>query len=149
MGKPCIKCGSEERNTRGDCAACSRAGSKAWYEQHKAKAAAYKRDWLAQHPEQAQLFDLRVRVKKYGLTVEQYREMFARQEGRCCICRQPLGRIDIDHDHATGRVRGLLCHACNIGLGAFQDDPRILQRAIEYLKKNKTHEAGDGCTTTC
>ena len=78
-------------------------------------------------------------LKKYGITVEQYDEMFAAQEGKCAICeREDEGRgrefLHIDHCHDTGRVRGLLCFFCNSGLGKFRDDPKLLLRAIDYLK---------------
>lgn len=73
------------------------------------------------------------------MTEADYERMFAEQEGRCAICRLPQRdhkhwqRLHIDHDHVTGRVRGLLCTHCNTALGKFADDPERLQRAIEYL----------------
>jgi len=146
---PCIKCGSTERSERGDCLECARAQSKVGYQTHKARSAEYKQKWLKNHPDRAKEFDLRVRLKRYGLTVEQYREMFDSQKGLCCICEQMLDRIDIDHDHKTGQVRGLLCHACNIGLGAFQDDPQLLMRAMRYLKDAGAQKGRVPSTTTC
>jgi len=75
--------------------------------------------------------------RKYGLTVEQVEEM--RSKG-CAICGAEngedghrWGNLHIDHDHVTGKVRGVLCASCNLGLGKFQDDPAILQAAIDYL----------------
>jgi hypothetical protein len=75
--------------------------------------------------------------KQYGLTVEQVREM---AEAGCGICgtrewQGRHGRPHVDHDHATGAVRGILCSECNIGLGKFRDDPATLERAIVYLLK--------------
>lgn len=56
-----------------------------------------------------------------------------RQNGDCCeICSQPCV-IQLDHNHATGSLRGFLCRTCNVGLGMFRDDPALLQRAAEYL----------------
>lgn len=73
----------------------------------------------------------------YGLTPDQYDELLASQEGRCAICRTETpggkGGWHVDHDHATGKVRGLLCDNCNNGLGRFADDPIRIQRAIDYL----------------
>lgn len=74
---------------------------------------------------------------KYGITVEQYDEMFARQDGLCAICERPTksGRLlSVDHDHETGRVRALLCQGCNRGLGFFSEDPESLRAAADYLE---------------
>jgi predicted nucleic acid-binding Zn ribbon protein len=75
----------------------------------------------------------------YGLTPEQYAVMLADQEDRCAICRVDLpggkGGWHVDHDHGTGRIRGLLCHRCNLGLGNFQDDANRLQAAYDYLMR--------------
>lgn len=72
---------------------------------------------------------------KYGLTVEQHARMLTEQAGLCAICDQP-GALFIDHDHATGAVRALLCPPCNSGLGHFQDDPETLRRAAAYLNQH-------------
>lgn len=77
-------------------------------------------------------------MKRYGLTVEQYNQMFAEQGGVCAICGQQevheyRRRLSVDHNHETGEVRGLLCHACNTGLGKFGESAERLQRAVNYL----------------
>lgn len=75
----------------------------------------------------------------YGMTLEDYDARLAGQEGVCAICgRGPEGfqrSFAVDHDHTSGRVRGILCPDCNRGLGGFRDDPVLLQKAIEYLTK--------------
>jgi hypothetical protein len=74
--------------------------------------------------------------RKFGLTPEQYDEMLAAQDGRCMICRRPPAEgktLDIDHDHETGRVRGLLCRNCNHGVGKFFEDVWLLMAAAGYL----------------
>ena len=79
------------------------------------------------------------KIKKYGLTLESYNEMFSKQNQRCGICETTtlMGRNwHIDHDHATGKVRGLLCHHCNLMLGNARDNIKILQAGINYLTKN-------------
>jgi hypothetical protein len=79
--------------------------------------------------------------RKFGLTRKAYSDMLLTQEGKCPICwtdqRNEEHIFPVDHDHNTGRVRGLLCNLCNIGLGSFRDDPVVLQNAIDYLNKHK------------
>ena len=68
----------------------------------------------------------------YRITLIQYEEMLARQGGVCASCRDAKA-TDVDHCHSTGVVRGILCHACNKGLGYFRDNPEKLAAAIAYL----------------
>jgi hypothetical protein len=71
---------------------------------------------------------------KYGITPEDYAEMYVAQDGRCAVCGAARDVLSIDHCHATGAVRGLLCRECNIALGLLKDDPAIIERAAEYLR---------------
>lgn len=78
-------------------------------------------------------------LSKYGITAAQYEQMLAEQGGKCAICgTKEEGRgyewLHVDHDHATGAVRGLLCALCNFGLGKFKDNPDWLRRAAEYVE---------------
>lgn len=76
----------------------------------------------------------RANLRKYGITPEDYDQMFEVQQGLCAICAEASDlRLHIDHDHETGKVRGLLCARCNPALGAFRDSPVLLQAAIDYL----------------
>lgn len=82
---------------------------------------------------------------KYGITIEQYEELLAKQKGGCAICGDiecHTGKsLAVDHDHrccpgnrSCGKcVRGILCNHCNNGLGKFKDDPMLLLKAMEYL----------------
>ena len=72
-------------------------------------------------------------LTKYRMTPLQWVSLALRQDGRCAICDQEK-RLVTDHDHATGEVRGLLCHACNVAI-AILDDPVRLPRALAYLKR--------------
>lgn len=81
-------------------------------------------------------------VRQYGITESERTAIIEAQGGVCPICeRTPMKRgafgsklgFHIDHDHETGRIRGILCNDCNIGLGLFRDDPSILDRASRYL----------------
>jgi hypothetical protein len=74
--------------------------------------------------------------KVYGISVEQWEQMSVSQNGVCAICKgksKDGRRLHVDHCHASGKVRGLLCHDCNRGLGMFQDNTIFLQNAKEYL----------------
>jgi hypothetical protein len=75
------------------------------------------------------------RKHKYGLTQEQYKDMILSQNNECAICKKPSHKtLYIDHDHKTGKVRGLLCHECNTGIGFFNEDIDSLTNAVKYLK---------------
>ena len=73
---------------------------------------------------------------KFGLSPEQYDELWEHQGGRCAICAKELKDPVIDHNHETGQVRGLLCRTCNTGIGMLQDSVRLLTDAISYLESH-------------
>jgi len=92
----------------------------------------------------------------YGITIEDYEALLARQDGRCAICRadqpggtQPEDRVSwhVDHDHATGAVRGLLCNRCNRAVGLLRDDPEVCRRAAGYLESARARNAGTSVLT--
>ena len=60
--------------------------------------------------------------------------MMVEQANGCAICGNSDKRLHVDHDHATGKVRGLLCMECNVSLGKFKDSPELLRKAIVYLE---------------
>jgi hypothetical protein len=82
---------------------------------------------------------------KYGMSRQEYEQMLAAQNGVCAICKQPNKkrdryggfetRLHVDHCHATGKTRGLLCHSCNAALGLFKENTDSLKAAIEYLQR--------------
>lgn len=83
--------------------------------------------------------------KKYGITSDLYQKMFESQNGVCAICGQAethlyrnkqIGYLAIDHDHATGKIRQLLCFNCNTGLGRFNDDSQLLLKAAQYVQRH-------------
>lgn len=79
---------------------------------------------------------------RFGITPEQYDGMLTSQEGKCQICEGTSSymghKLSVDHCHTTGTIRGLLCKACNLGIGNFQDDVDRLARAIAYLQKSSS-----------
>lgn len=85
---------------------------------------------------QAREDDMRYR-KKFGIGLDEYDRLFNAQNGVCAICKeQDTQKLAIDHDHKTGDVRGLLCRACNTGIGLLKDDAQLLKSAIDYLQTN-------------
>ncbi len=80
--------------------------------------------------------------KSYSLTVEEYEALFQAQGGRCAVCRKEPGeqggkRLSVDHDHVTGRNRGLICQACNIAIGIVSERPEVLRAMAEYIERWK------------
>lgn len=118
LKRSCKDCGSTTRALKAPgprCATCLRILKKAQ------KRAAHGR-WI---------------LKTYGLTLEQYEALYEAQGGVCYICRRATGRtrrLAVDHDHATGYVRGLLCKPCNSMLAHLRDDYEAAARAADYLK---------------
>jgi hypothetical protein len=90
-------------------------------------------------------------LRTYGMKMEDYSVMREKQNQRCAICdthedevmsvgRHSHTKLYVDHDHITGKVRGLLCHSCNTLLGNAKDDTSLLFNSIEYLERNKNAE---------
>lgn len=76
-------------------------------------------------------------LKRMGLTLLQYRELWRACDGHCPFCNKPMGRSRVpcvDHDHSTGMIRGLLCSPCNNWLGFEHDDAERLERVVTYLR---------------
>lgn len=103
-------------------------GTTGGYVNHKCRCDSCKKA----HSDYRWVYNLRSR---YGLTPLEYREILHRQDNRCAICRDSFALVppNVDHDHETGSVRGLLCTRCNSGLGRAEDDVVTLGRAIKYL----------------
>lgn len=92
--------------------------------------------------------ELRKRERKgnlhrlYKMSIEDYEAMVVAQDGKCAICGELAAggrwkrRLHVDHDHATGTIRELLCHGCNVAIGSFRENPDLLLKTIEYLKKH-------------
>lgn len=81
--------------------------------------------------------------RNYNLTESKYAQMVSSQNGVCAICgrmqtQKAYKRLDVDHCHKTGIVRGLLCNSCNVSIGRMNDDPALLRKAAEYLESYAT-----------
>lgn len=112
---------------RSRCKECSSEQARSWYAENKERANGRRRRSLLQ--------------EKYGITENEYAALLEKQNGVCAICEEPETatrdgapvRLSVDHDHATGRVRGLLCHGCNRALGLVEDDVDLLRQMLTYL----------------
>lgn len=146
------------------CRSCCKAYQKKWRAENREHHRATQRARYAANPEKACEVQRRYRDKhrdrlspmwrdrrravtlaQYGLTPASYEELLKSQDHACAICRSTdprhwSGRFQIDHDHDTGKVRGLLCASCNGGLGLFRDDPKRLAVAITYLMGSPTEK---------
>lgn len=93
------------------------------------------RDWKQRNPEKVAA---QRRRRNYGISDLEFNELLVKQGGLCAICKkESVGKktLDVDHDHDTGEIRGLLCFHCNTGLGHFRDSAELLQAAKDYLTK--------------
>lgn len=114
--------------------------SREWYRENRDFALARQRAYRQANPsdpEKDRWYQIR---SKYGLTQEEYEKLLCDQGGVCAnpACHTPdnNGRtLHVDHDHETGRVRGLLCFSCNVVLGKVRDDPATLRGLIAYLER--------------
>lgn len=92
--------------------------------------------WQKRHPARYKLATKKSNLKKMGMTIGEFWDMEFHQGYKCAICRSDFydeNPAYVDHDHATGIIRGLLCRACNLGLGHFRDSSDVLAAAIVYL----------------
>lgn len=82
--------------------------------------------------------------KKYGMTLESYEALLAKQDSKCAICgldvKNHRRALNVDHCHNTGQVRGLLCDDCNIALGKFKDNIQSILKAAEYLARSRKED---------
>jgi len=104
-------------------------------EEKNKKAMAY-REWRSRNGRHIQ----QRRLARYDLTIEQFESLLKEQGGACAICRSTKfgpKNWHVDHDHKTGRVRGLLCHNCNLAIGLMKDNPKQLHEAAHYLEKTR------------
>ncbi len=112
-----------------------RSEQKEYYDLNKEKYAEYRRRQREKY-----LADPAIKRKyhlkyEYGLTLEDYHQRYSEQNGQCLICESPQELLDVDHDHTTGKVRGLLCNQCNTALGLLKDSPDVLLKAVAYLRR--------------
>lgn len=134
--KRCTKCGVYKPRSEFYPHAVAPRGVSSWCKECTCKTTLEKQK---AEPSKANAASRKYKLKRdFGLTPQQYEDMLVAQNYRCAMCGTDRpggrGRFPVDHCHATGKVRGLLCNLCNVGLGAFQDDIDLMQKAIDYVK---------------
>lgn len=125
------------------CRDCRSLYNKLDYQENRDLRLKREKERRASNPEAFQRTKLKCRLKtQFGLPVSVYDTMLEQQNGMCAICNSgnhPNSVFDIDHNHTTGEIRGLLCRRCNRLLGQFKDDPNIIEEwsplAATYLRK--------------
>jgi hypothetical protein len=92
--------------------------------------------WNKENPEKAKSASIATSRKiRFGISREDYQQMLVDQNNSCAICKKEIGwEAAVDHCHTTGKIRGLLCRKCNLGLGGFKDNIETIRKAIEYVK---------------
>jgi hypothetical protein len=118
------------------------------YKENKQKYKDKAKEWKQENPDKRRLSNRKSQIKAtYGISWDEYEKMYNECEGRCHICHCFLHLAPtkqnssfsacVDHDHITGKVRGLLCKSCNVALGFFKDSEFSLTNALLYLKKHR------------
>lgn len=105
------------------CKKCTSKKSKGWREQNPDKLPTL---------EEKRIYSRKI---NFGISREDYKQMLVDQNNSCAICKKEIGwEAAVDHCHTTGKIRGLLCRKCNLGLGAFKDNIETIRKAIKYVK---------------
>lgn len=118
-----------------------RRNFKNWEAKNKNRRKEWKRKWKEENPEKLKLSQRKVQLKrKYGITIEKYEELLQKQNGHCAFCnktpdQERYGVLSVDHDHVTGKIRGLLCMTHNRALGVLGDNEEGLLKALDYVKR--------------
>lgn len=115
---------------------------KEWFRIHKPQKKLYDKNYRQKNQERIKMVIKNCKMlKRYGIDLETFNNLYEQQNGQCCICADKMTMIKtegkfvcIDHDHNTKKVRGLLCNSCNLMIGYASDNPKILQNAIKYLE---------------
>jgi Recombination endonuclease VII len=118
-----------ERMADNRCRACLRKKQREWYHRNLG----YARRKARERQTSGRQRNAHLR-RNYGITLEDEHEMVLAQNGLCPACEGPLGKHHVDHDHATGAVRALLCSRCNRALGAARDDSDLLRKLAAYVE---------------
>lgn len=108
-----------------------------WYQENKEKVLINTKNWRLNNLERYKKNKKRYSLKKkYSISIEEYEKMLIAHNNKCAICKkQSKNILNVDHNHKTNEIRGLLCTSCNTALGGFKDSIELLQEAINYIIK--------------
>lgn len=131
---------------RSDCKKCCARSSREYYRRDPERIKERNKKRRKEYPELTRSIDRKHHYRtQYGLGIEEVHAILEKQEGRCAVCKikdfmGPGKRHCVDHDHITGKIRGILCQRCNTAIGLMDDDPLRLQAACKYLENWKRSE---------
>jgi hypothetical protein len=136
MRKTCQRCADLIRDWRKRNPDRHRKVAKAEHQRNKAQYRVRERRWFAADPNRQVNKRIRRTIGDARFGVELYQQILTAQKNRCRICGAPPNgkRLFIDHEHVSGRLRGLLCSNCNCGIGLFKDNPGRLRAAADYIE---------------
>lgn len=138
--KMCRSCYEKElRNKNPDFAKNQQINCKKWMENNLEKKRLSDKNWRAKQDKQyIRDRNFIIKLSKLGITLEEYNNLVKIQNGKCAIClkSEKNKKLAIDHDHKTGKIRGLLCFRCNFGMTWFNENADNFDRALTYLTIN-------------
>lgn len=138
--KVCKVCGLDKidssfyKTNQTTCKICVRERTATWQTENRERYREISREWGQRNPDKRKHEALK---RFHGISLSDYLLLSAKQNNLCAICQNPpLGKrtLAVDHDHKTGKIRGLLCGNCNTALGLLKENPSSLLAACEYLK---------------
>jgi|SRR6267142_1728705 len=106
-------------------------------EERRKYAILYAKRRKLENPEHVKKLEQKQKLKyRYGISFEDYHRFLDLQNGVCAVCKNPPNKrsLDVDHNHITGKIRGLLCNDCNVALGRVKESIQILNSLIVYLQ---------------
>ena len=150
----CTKCGREfpatpeffhrqkdgKHGITSRCKQCTNRYGRKWYQSNKEKVKQSNYKWRAKNLGRSQAAGRKWKLKRYRISLAEFDTMMKEQNGVCAICNKPakVGKsLCVDHDHKTGKIRGLLCQSCNLLIGNAKDDIEVVFKALHYLIVHK------------
>lgn len=131
------KCARSKDRLDYKCKICSKLINRQWHRANRARVNEVKSEWSKKNPDKVKNTSLK---KSYKIDLIEYNNMLTKQNNKCAICSEEsaVKCLAVDHDHKTGKIRGLLCNRCNTGLGMFRDNIDLIILSGMYLSEHST-----------